>query len=274
MHPRHRLYVITFAVIAIAVVALFLATGVLRQGRGAALAAYDGLPVPPSLLAQMQVQDSVANSVGIGAASYQHTLKSVSGAEQLNASGKPEILYMGAEYCPFCAAQRWAMVIALSRFGTFGGLKYMTSSATDYSPSTPTFTFYNSTYTSSYVTFVSVEMQSNIPANGTYPLLQRPTAQQQSLMGTFDPSGSIPFMDFANQSVIVGALFDPLAIDSENWTTIASRLSNPSSLESQEIIGSANLMTAQICQATGNQPQSVCGQPYVSQIEALLSRLG
>ncbi len=38
---------------------------------------------------------------------------------------------MGAEYCPFCAAQRWAMVNAFSRFGTFTGLTTTHSSSTD-----------------------------------------------------------------------------------------------------------------------------------------------
>jgi thiol-disulfide isomerase/thioredoxin len=31
----------------------------------------------------------------------------------LTANGKPEMLYMGAEYCPYCAAARWAMIVAL-----------------------------------------------------------------------------------------------------------------------------------------------------------------
>ena len=36
--------------------------------------------------------------------------------------GAPEVLYIGAEYCPFCAVERWPLVVALSRFGTFAGL--------------------------------------------------------------------------------------------------------------------------------------------------------
>src|SRR6202043_382420 len=50
--------------------------------------------------------------------------------------GKPEILYVGAEYCPYCAAQRWAVVTALSHFGTFSGLGTTTSSASDVDPNT------------------------------------------------------------------------------------------------------------------------------------------
>ena len=40
----------------------------------------------------------------------------------LTANGKPELLYVGAEFCPYCGAMRWAMIVALSRFGTFTGL--------------------------------------------------------------------------------------------------------------------------------------------------------
>src|SRR5690348_15801045 len=29
-------------------------------------------------------------------------------APALTADGKPRVLYVGAEYCPYCAAQRWA----------------------------------------------------------------------------------------------------------------------------------------------------------------------
>ena len=45
-------------------------------------------------------------------------LTATTGQPALTSGGKPEILYVGAEYCPYCAAERWAMVVALSRFGT------------------------------------------------------------------------------------------------------------------------------------------------------------
>lgn len=37
----------------------------------------------------------------------------------LTAAGKPDLRYIGAEFCPICAAERWAMYVALSKFGTF-----------------------------------------------------------------------------------------------------------------------------------------------------------
>ena len=74
---------------------------------------------------------------------------------------------MGAEYCPYCATERWAMVNALSRFGTFSGLKITTSAETtpqgtpEVFPNTPTFSFYGATYKSDYIQFEPVEEQDN-----------------------------------------------------------------------------------------------------------------
>ena len=58
------------------------------------------------------------------------------------ADGKPLITYIGAEYCPFCAAERWAVAVALSRFGTFSNLSGTHSSDSDEFPDTQTLSFY------------------------------------------------------------------------------------------------------------------------------------
>ena len=49
----------------------------------------------------------------------------------LTKDGKPLLVYIGAEYCPYCAASRWALVIALSRFGKFTGLQTIASTPYD-----------------------------------------------------------------------------------------------------------------------------------------------
>ena len=77
-----------------------------------------------------------------------------SAAPALTSGGKPEVLYIGAEYCPYCAAERWAVIVALSRFGTFSGLAPIRSAAKDGGgnaepyPLTPTWTFAKASYTS------------------------------------------------------------------------------------------------------------------------------
>ena len=52
------------------------------------------------------------------------------------------MLYYGAEYCPYCAAERWAIAAALSRFGTWSNLKITASSHTDVYAETHTFSYY------------------------------------------------------------------------------------------------------------------------------------
>jgi hypothetical protein len=196
----------------------------------------------------------------------------------LTANGKPELLYVGAEYCPFCAAERWAMIVALSRFGTFSGLSTVHSSSTDAYPNTPTWTFYKSTYTSPYLTFTPVEQTTNIPdGNGGYTRLQTATSAQLALLQKYDvppyvtsaQAGSIPFIDYGNKYVDNGANYIPVVLSGLSWSAIANDLSNPNSAVAKSIDGTANYITAAICQMTGNQPASAC----TSTVQALESQL-
>jgi thiol-disulfide isomerase/thioredoxin len=208
------------------------------------------------------------NASGIASASAndQSYFATVNGSP-LTSGGKPEVLYIGAEYCPFCAAQRWAMIVSLSRFGTFSGLSTIHSSSTDIYPNTPTFTFYGSKYTSKYVTFTPVEETTE-----TETPLQSPTAAQQALIAKYDPgtsSGSpIPFIDIGNKYVEVGNLsqYGPTVLAGKTWSEIAAALTQPNSTIAKGILGSANYMTAGICTQTGNQPASAC-TPAIKSLE-------
>jgi hypothetical protein len=186
----------------------------------------------------------------------------------LTQSGKPEVLFMGSEYCPFCAAQRWAMVNAFSRFGTFTGLTTTHSSSSDTDPNTPTLTFYGSTYTSKYLTFVPVENETV-----THTLLQNTTAAQQSLWEKYDTSSSglgYPFIDFGNQYSITGPSYDPGVLAGLTWDQVATALQNPASTVAQGADGAANLITAAICKMTNGQPGSVCSSAGVVKASASL----
>ena len=188
---------------------------------------------------------------------------------------------MGAEYCPFCAAERWAMVVALSRFGTFSGLSTVHSgnNAGEVFPNTPTWTFAKSHYTSKYLTFTPVETQTNIPtSNGqSYTTLQTPTSAQQALLAKYDAppyvasadSGAIPFIDFGNKYMLSGASYSPSVLQGKSWSQIASALKDPTSPIAKAVDGTANYLTATICKLTGNQPATAC-TPVVKQLEAKL----
>jgi len=259
---RTYLYaIVALIIIAVVVVLVFSTNSGLSSGEK--LASFDNKPVPASLLAMLRIPDSVSNQVGAGVAEKYVTPLN---APALTLNGKPEILYIGAEYCPFCAAQRWPMVIALMRFGNFTNLSLMTSDHNDYSPDTPTFTFYNSTYTSPYISFVSVEQTTN-----TRTALQQMNDSQLALFAANDPNGGIPFILFANRSVWINADYDPLSVlGDKNWTVIAAQLQNSSSVQAEAIVGTANLMTAQICIIDNNTPTSVCSQPYVRNLEGAI----
>ncbi|MBO0821780.1 MAG: DUF929 family protein, partial [Nocardiopsaceae bacterium] len=230
--------------------------------------------VPPSVLEKVG-----AGSVTSGGSS---PLQAIKGGAPLTANGKPEMVYMGAEYCPYCAAERWAMVVALSRFGTFSGLATTHSAAKDGAgnaepdPNTPTFTFVHAKYTSKYLTFSPVEMETNVPdpKSGTYTKLQTPTSQQQSLITKYDVppyvpqgyNGSIPFVDFGNKYMLSGASYDGSVLAGKSWAQIAAALKNPSSPIAQGVDGTANYITAAICKMTNNQPATAC-TPAVKKIE-------
>jgi len=211
------------------------------------------------------VPASTLDAVGKG--QFSGKIQTVTGnPAPLTANGKPELLYMGAEYCPYCAAERWAMIVALSRFGTFSGLATTHSAVrngagvAEPDPNTPTWTFAHSSYSSPYLTFTPVELQTNIPdpSTGSYTTLQTPTAAQQAVFTHYDSSQGVPFIDFGNKYVILGPSYDPGVLAGLTWSQVATDLSNPNSAVAKAVDGTANYLTAAICKMTGNQPASAC----------------
>jgi hypothetical protein len=195
-----------------------------------------------------------------------------SGTPALTMSGKPAVVYIGAEYCPFCAAERWAMVVALSRFGTFTNLGTTTSSSTDVHPDTPTFSFHGASYTSPYLTFSHAETATRTGAK-----LETLTPEQQRLLQTYDVSsvtgsdGGIPFVMVGNRWAFAGATYDPSVLAGKSFDQIASALSDPSSDVATAVDGAANQITAMACVITENQPEDVCSAPWMAEAQRALS---
>jgi hypothetical protein len=235
---------------------------------------YVTTPPPPPAIDATSTQAVVAtittlppselDQIGLGTAT--NSVKRVSGAALIGSTGKPVVFYLGAEYCPYCAFERWGMIIAMSRFGTFSGLQATSSSSTDIYPNTPTFTFRTATFTSQYVAFQAVETSDR-----NQNPLQSPTAAQQALVARYDTANSIPFVDFGNRYAFVGATFtNPGILDGMTWSQIAAALQQPDSAQAKAILGSANLISAAICQLTGQQPATACSSPTIQAIEAKL----
>jgi Domain of unknown function (DUF929) len=238
--------------VVLAVVATLIAVKLTRTPPRAARATADAA-VEQSIAS---IPAATFNAVGAGTAAR---LKTVSGQPELTLDGKPEVLFIGGEYCPYCAAERWAVAAALGRFGVLSGTRFIHSSPTDAYPDTPTMSFYKSSYTSRYVAFVPVEWYSEKPDAATptgYAYLQPPTPQQAALINRYS-GGGFPFVDIGNRYVVSGVQYLPSDLANMTWAQVAAAMRDPSSPVARDIDGAANMITAAICKLTHGQPASV-----------------
>ena len=268
---RKRIYLAGGSILAVIVIVVAFVLVKQNSGSSSASGGSNG-PTGAALTSLVNqttsVPASVLNQVGDGGGAVTAKPTSITGPA-LTSGGKPEMLYIGAEYCPYCAATRWAMIVALSRFGTFSGLRTIHSSTTDTPANIPTWTFYQSRYTSNYLTFTPVETTTNVRQGNSYPPLQTPTAQQQQIWQAYDPNGTIPFISFGNKYLLASVPYDVTVLQGKTWAQIASALKDPSSPIAKAIGGAANYMTAAICKLTGNQPASAC-TPAVRALQSQL----
>jgi hypothetical protein len=229
-----------------------------------------GTLLPASVASQVTgVPATTLDTVGKGAVPSflrsQPAFAAGSGAA-LTSGGKPQMLYIGAEFCPYCAAMRWSMAVALSRFGTLTPLHGIHSSPTDTDPNTATLTFYKTGYTSKYLNFVPVENQTI-----SHALLQNPTTAQNAIWAKYEPNASTrgyPFIDFGNKLVMKGPIYDAATLAGQSWSQIAAALKNPASPVAQSVDGAANYITGAICRMTNNQPANVCTSPAVTAVQS------
>ena len=263
----NRMLYIGIAAIVVILVAYFIIRG--SSGGGETYGAPVGVAEMLEL-SQIANNQTLANNVGItlyeglNSAFYFTHLKNSS---RLTQNYKPVVLYIGADYCPFCAETRWPLILALMRFGNLSNISYMASSATDSYPDTPTFSFVNYSYTSKYISFQALELQDRAGKH-----LQNLTGVASTIFGKYSVQGSIPFLDFGNYTAESGIIppASPSALDGQDWTAITSQLKDANLSISQEVIGAANIYTAEICNMLNNTAQ-VCSQNYVKQAQNLIS---
>jgi len=266
---RRRLFITGGSVLAVIVIVVaFIVIRSLNAPSPAATAKSAArTPLPASVSSAVSgVPASTLNAVGAGSVPQvvEQPVTAVSGPPLIS-NGKPEMLYIGAEYCPYCAAMRWSMAVALSRFGTLSTPWHgIHSSSSDVFPHTATLTFYKTGYTSKYLTFTPVE---NLTV--TKAPLQNPTAAQNAIWAKYEPDASTrgyPFIDFGNKFVIKGPIYDPAVLKGLTWSQIATAMRDPSSPVAQGVLGAANYITAAICKTTNNQPADVCTSPAVTKV--------
>jgi len=245
----------------------------------------------PAVLATLSsVPTSTFDAAGATAPGTLLTLPTVlSGQPPLTVGGKPEVLFVGAEYCPFCAAERWPLIVALARFGRFTTLHDAVSSTQAVFPSTATFSFAEVAYTSRWVALTGVELFSDETGpDGVYRRLARLTPSQAAVVARTAPSvgglsaGGAPFLDVAGRLATTTSGFSPALLVGQSQAQIAGAVASPAPSTSagatgtttpptgRAVLAVANQLSAGICAATGQQPASVCRSKGVLEADTAL----
>jgi hypothetical protein len=177
--------------------------------------------------------------------------KAPASAPPLSLDGKAAIVFVSEESCPFCAAERWPLTVALSRFGTWSQLGLTKSAATDVYPDTATLSFRSARYHSTELT-----------DNAGRPL-QAPTTLDRQLIGRYDvppyvnsadQSGAVPFLDVGNRYILAGAQYNPQILAGLSAAQIAAKLRDPASPVAQAVDAAAQVIIAAINQVLHDQP--------------------
>jgi hypothetical protein len=166
----------------------------------------------------------------------------IASAPLLTVNGKPAVIYLGAISCVYCAENRWAMALALSRFGIFQNLFFGYSSLGD--QDVPTIYWapahYNATsavdfgnfFDGTYVTFLSIEYSSKITAGfqmQTLPFFQQ---QASALNDTIYEKATgliVSLNNFAGTPYTIWGRYSVLGADANDFGETTSTASSTSS---------------------------------------------
>ncbi len=228
-----------------------------------------------------------------------HTLGTTVGATTYAAppfivNGKPTVTYLGAISCVYCGENRWAMALALSRFGSFQQLFWGYSAIQD--GDVPTIYWapghYNSTsatefgnfYRGTYVNFVSIEYSSPINqgfnmgtlsyfqqeavalGNPVYSNATKILIELNNYVGTPDTiwgSYSVPGANAINFGAATSSTNTTIPMASLTHQQILSSLAKPSTDFAWTEYAAADYYVALVC-ASGNFSAPVCSLPSVS----------
>jgi hypothetical protein len=261
-NPRHSRWAWAglgmVALVIAAVVVLFLARGGGSNGDGTAMATAASASAPGAVPADTQGPTEAAS---LALAQVRR------GSEApLTEDGKPLHFFMGAEWCPFCASERWALVKATSQFGKWSGLRELLSrSGQDYFPALPTYDLTKATYTSKYLNLRHKEL-----ATVEGDPLQKLSSFEEKLVDEYDERGSVPFL-FASgpggrYTVELG--FSPGLLSGRDFATLHKEVVTDAPTPGVEAIdGQTEAITALICKLDGRQPASVCAKGSVPALE-------
>lgn len=231
-------------------------------------------PVSPALMRDLEA----ASRAGLADTQVvtHPDLKAIHGPKPAapGAHALPTLLYVGADYCPYCAAQRWGLALALLRFGKLDGLRYMLSTAHDVFPNTPTLSFAHVRYDSHLLGFMAYELQDRDEQD-----LQKPPLQVQALFNHFDvppytqTAMGIPFVYVDGAYLLTVPMISPQSLQGMDWQQVAAQLRDPHSTLFAAIMPRVNLLTAALCRLDHGQPAQVCRAPGVTAAAGVVSQL-
>jgi thiol-disulfide isomerase/thioredoxin len=180
--------------------------------------------------------------------------------DSMKKNGKLFIFFMGAEHCPYCAAERWAIVRALQKFGQWNGLKQTISAARD-EPflNLPTYDFTEATYTSSHIEFVSKETK-----NREFKPLQKLLKSEEKLVRKYNPNKYIPFLLISGRFMQVGAGFTPKIFIGHTFRQTETELKKQESEIRKTIDAEANIISALMC--ISGLPPELCKETGVAEL--------
>jgi hypothetical protein len=216
-------------------------------------------PRTPLTPAEMQHLSSVPMSTLVAATKKLTSLSPPSNGNPppLTSNGKPEMLYIGAEFCPICATERWPMMVALSHFGTFSNVSQTSSAALD--GNIPTLSYYGSSFDSPDMVFTPVETTTNQPKGNYYEPLQAPTAAQQARWSK-DLHGnlSFPYINMGAKYLLTTSQFPDTVLQGSTFSTIMGDVGNNSTTIGLNIDAAAGFLVRYLCNMTGDKPAATC----------------
>jgi len=210
--------------------------------------------------------------------------------------GKPSVVYIGAISCIFCGENRWAMALALSRFGNFSALYNGYSSFGD--DDVPTLYWkwnnyttasgatYGNYYQSPYINFYSIEYDS--PINGSfqmqpisYFITKAPNATYAAVASYMNATGKFQGTPFTlwGSAIVTGA--DGVVFGNSTPTSSVIPLTNEThadvlnqlqSFNDQFAWGeyaAADVYIADLCPSIGNSAP-ICALPAIRSIGAIM----
>ncbi len=247
------------ALVVVGVVVLVLARANAGDTIAEKAAQHEARPAPASIAEDLDAVSLEAIAAADAAGESTNPVQPIPGGEIRMVDGKPEVLYFGGEFCPYCAGERWALAAALSKFGEFEDLSIIHSAESD----VPTLTFEGSSYTSDHITFTPIELKGNTRQGNSWVDLDEATDAQLKLFEERG-GGSFPFIDFGGVSMQKGGSVDVSTLIGHTQTDIAATLAGATESDTDQTsyVGNINLVTGEfirtICALTDNEPANVC----------------